>query len=63
MITTNEFITRGVTFCTDSQGLKKKLESGKTLRVKFWIDPTAPIVHLGHADILSYLLFEIRLHK
>jgi len=33
----------------DEKHLTQKLESGKKLTVKFGIDPTAPIVHIGHA--------------
>jgi len=33
----------------DEKHLLQKLESGKKLRIKFGIDPTAPIVHIGHA--------------
>ena len=33
----------------DEKNLTKRLESGKKLRIKFGIDPTAPIVHIGHA--------------
>lgn len=32
----------------NSERLKKKLASGKKLRVKFGIDPTTPQIHLGH---------------
>lgn len=32
--------------------LRKKLESGKRLRVKLGVDPTAPDLHLGHAVLL-----------
>jgi tyrosyl-tRNA synthetase len=35
--------------------LKKKLEKGKPLRVKFGIDPTAPDIHIGHAVPLRKL--------
>jgi len=35
--------------------LLKKLESGKKLRVKLGMDPTAPDLHLGHAVILRKL--------
>ncbi|KKP26494.1 MAG: Tyrosine-tRNA ligase [candidate division TM6 bacterium GW2011_GWF2_30_66] len=35
--------------------LKKKLESGKKLKIKFGADPTAPDLHLGHAVVLSKL--------
>lgn len=34
---------------------RKKLESGKRLRVKLGMDPTAPDLHLGHAVALSKL--------
>lgn len=33
----------------DEKHLIQKLESKKKLRIKFGIDPTAPIVHIGHA--------------
>ncbi len=33
--------------------LKKKLESGKKLKIKLGMDPTAPDLHLGHAVVLS----------
>lgn len=32
---------------------KKKLESGKKLKIKLGMDPTAPDLHLGHAVVLS----------
>lgn len=35
--------------------LAKKLNSGKKLRVKLGMDPTAPDLHLGHAVVLSKL--------
>ncbi|HBL98882.1 TPA: tyrosine--tRNA ligase [Candidatus Dependentiae bacterium] len=35
--------------------LEKALESGKKLRIKFGMDPTAPDLHLGHAVVLSKL--------
>ncbi len=35
--------------------LRKKLESGKKLKVKLGMDPTAPDLHLGHAVVLSKL--------
>ena len=34
---------------------KKKLASGKKLRIKLGADPTAPDLHLGHAVALSKL--------
>lgn len=33
----------------------KKLKTGKPLRIKFGMDPTAPDLHLGHAVVLSKL--------
>ncbi len=36
-------------------GLKKKMASGKRLKIKFGADPTAPDLHLGHAVVLSKL--------
>ncbi len=35
--------------------LKKKLESGKKLKIKLGMDPTSPDLHLGHAVVLSKL--------
>lgn len=37
------------------EDLEKKLDSGKKLKVKFGVDPTAPDLHLGHAVVLSKL--------
>ena len=34
------------------EGLAKKLESGKKLKIKLGMDPTAPDLHLGHAVVL-----------
>lgn len=42
-------LTKGVSRIIDEKNLIKRLESGKKLRIKFGIDPTAPIVHIGHA--------------
>lgn len=35
--------------------LKKKLDSGKKLKIKLGADPTAPDLHLGHAVVISKL--------
>ena len=35
--------------------LDKRLGSGKRLRVKLGLDPTAPDIHLGHAVVLKKL--------
>ena len=44
-----ELLTRGVEEIIDRDHLKKRLESGKQLRVKFGIDPTGSDMHIGHA--------------
>jgi tyrosyl-tRNA synthetase len=36
-------------------GLESKLETGRPLRVKLGIDPTAPDIHLGHTVVLQKL--------
>ena len=50
-----KLLTRGVDEVVIFDSLKKKLESGKQLRIKFGIDPTAPDLHLGHAVPLRKL--------
>ena len=35
--------------------MRKKLESGRTLRIKLGLDPTAPDLHLGHTVVLNKL--------
>jgi len=37
------------------ENLIKKLKSGKKLKVKLGMDPTAPNLHLGHTIVLSKL--------
>lgn len=44
-----ELLTRGVEEVIDKDRLKKKLESGKQLRIKLGIDPTSPNIHIGRA--------------
>lgn len=44
-----ELLTRGVEEVIDIENLKKKLTSGKQLRVKLGIDPTSPNIHLGRS--------------
>lgn len=44
-----ELLTRGVEEVIDIENLKKKLISGKQLRVKLGIDPTSPNIHLGRS--------------
>ena len=48
-------LERGVEEIISRESLEKKLRSGKKLRIKFGIDPTAPALHLGHAVILRKL--------
>ncbi len=47
-----EVLTRGVEKIIEKESLLKKLKSGKKLRVKLGIDPTAPDLHLGNAVVL-----------
>ena len=44
-----ELLTRGVDEIIGGEDLRKKLESGKELRVKLGIDPTSPNIHLGRS--------------
>src|SRR3989344_3119034 len=48
-------LTRGVVEVIDLENLKKKLASGKKLRVKLGIDPTSPNIHIGRAVALWIL--------
>ena len=48
-------LERGVEEIIEKEHLVKMLESGKKLRVKFGIDPTAPNLHLGHTVALRKL--------
>ncbi|NCN52728.1 tyrosine--tRNA ligase [Candidatus Parcubacteria bacterium] len=45
----NELLTRGVAEIIHEESLRKKLESGKQLRIKLGIDPTSPNIHIGRA--------------
>ncbi|MBV8661224.1 MAG: tyrosine--tRNA ligase [Candidatus Dependentiae bacterium] len=45
-------LTQGSVDCLPAGQLRKKLESGKKLRIKLGMDPTAPDLHLGHAVVL-----------
>ena len=48
-------LTRGVAEVISRKHLEKRLRAGEKLRVKFGIDPTAPILHLGHSVPLRKL--------
>ena len=55
-MTTDEqisFLTRGCVDIVSKADLAKKLESGKTLKVKLGCDPTSADLHLGHSVALS----------
>ncbi len=41
-------LSKGVSRIIDQKHLEERLERGDVLRVKFGIDPTGTIVHLGH---------------
>ena len=48
-----ELLSRGTEEIIKTEDLKRKLESGKTLRIKVGFDPTAPDLHLGHTVIIN----------
>ncbi len=48
-----ELLCGGTVNVYSQQELKKKLASGKPLKIKLGADPTAPDLHLGHAVVLS----------
>src|SRR4051812_44257601 len=48
-------LLRGVTHVEKRDELKKKLDSGRPLRIKYGIDPTGFDVHLGHTVPLRKL--------
>ena len=50
-----EVITRGADEVIGLDDIRKRLESGKKLRVKFGADPTAPDLHLGHTVVMEKL--------
>ncbi len=51
----SELLCRGVKMFFEETDLKKKIKSGKQLRIKLGIDPTAADLHLGHAVVLRKL--------
>lgn len=51
----NAVLTKGVEEAIDRESLERKLKSGKQLRIKFGVDPTAPDLHLGHSVPLRKL--------
>jgi tyrosyl-tRNA synthetase len=55
MTNTLDIIQRGTTEILLLDELKKKLASGKPLRIKAGFDPTAPDLHLGHTVLINKL--------
>jgi tyrosyl-tRNA synthetase len=51
----DEILSRGTEDIIDREHLKKKLMSGKQLNIKFGIDPTGPMIHIGRASVLIKL--------
>jgi len=47
-----EFLQSGTVNVYSEQDLRKKIASGKRLKVKLGADPTAPDLHLGHVVVL-----------
>lgn len=47
-----QILQQGTIDCLPAGQLQKKLESGKKLKIKLGMDPTAPDLHLGHAVVL-----------
>ncbi len=45
-------LTRGCESIYAIEELRKKLQSGRVLRIKLGMDPTAPDIHLGHSVVL-----------
>ena len=55
MTTMFERLKRGTVAIIPEQDFEKKITSGKKLRIKLGMDPTAPDLHLGHAVVLRKL--------
>ena len=48
-----QLLTRGVEAVYAEAELEKKLASGRELRIKLGMDPTAPDIHMGHSVVLA----------
>ena len=48
-----DVIKRGADELIVEADMRKKLENGRKLRIKFGLDPTAPDLHLGHTVVLN----------
>lgn len=51
----NEVLNRGVAEVIVKEHLKKRMLAGEKLRIKFGIDPTGSVLHLGHAVVFKKL--------
>ncbi len=51
----NELICRNCSEIISVNGIKKRIQSKKRLRVKYGVDPSSPDIHLGHAVALWQL--------
>jgi tyrosyl-tRNA synthetase len=50
-----EIARRGAVDLIDEAELRKRLQSGRKLRIKLGLDPTAPDLHLGHTVVINKL--------
>src|SRR4249920_2670699 len=50
-----EIIRRGAVDLISEGELRKKLLTGRALRIKLGLDPTAPDLHLGHTVVINKL--------
>jgi tyrosyl-tRNA synthetase len=50
-----EIVRRGAVDLIDEAELRGKLRSGRKLRIKLGLDPTAPDLHLGHTVVINKL--------
>jgi tyrosyl-tRNA synthetase len=50
-----EIVRRGAVDLIDEAELRRKLSSGRKLRIKLGLDPTAPDLHLGHTVVINKL--------
>lgn len=64
MVESLALIQKGVEEILVLEELKEQLKSGKPLRIKLGMDPTAPDLHLGHTVVLNKLRqFQMLGHK
>jgi tyrosyl-tRNA synthetase len=52
---TAEFLARNAVDCLPAGALAERLATGRPLRAKLGLDPTAPDIHLGHTVVLQKL--------